>query len=150
MRVGDYCKHAVVTVAADVDVVGAASLMREEHVGFLVVVEPGDGKRKPVGVLTDRDIVVLVTARGIDPRTLKVADVMSRKPLLATEADDLNEAVQGMRIAGVRRMPVVTRDGTLAGIIALDDVLEVVTGMLCDMSGTVRNEQRQEQRLRSD
>jgi len=101
-------------------------------------------------VLTDRDVVVQVIARGVDPRQVTAADVMSRKPLVATEADDLNEAVQGMRIAGIRRMPVVARDGSLLGIIAMDDVLEVVTGMLCDMSGTVRNEQRQERRLRVD
>jgi CBS domain-containing protein len=150
MRVGDYCKHGVVTVTADSDILEAASLMRDEHVGFLVVVESEDTKRTPVGVLTDRDIVVQVTARGVEPRTLKVADVMSRKPLVATDVDDLNEAVQGMRISGIRRLPVVTREGGLTGILAMDDVLVVVTGLLCDMSGTIRNEQRQERRLRSD
>jgi CBS domain-containing protein len=150
MRVGDYCKHSVVTVDADSDVTEAAGLMRNEHVGFLVVVEPGDRKRKPVGVLTDRDIVVQVTARGIDPRKMTVTDIMSRKPIVAAEPDDLNEAVQGMRMSGVRRLPVVTTEGALIGILAMDDVLEVLTGMLCDVSGTVRNEQRQERRLRVD
>jgi predicted transcriptional regulator len=150
MRVGDYCKHDVVTVDADSDIVEAASLMRNEHVGLLVVFAPGDTTRKPLGVLTDRDIVVQVTARGVDPRKVTVADIMSRKPIMAVEADDLNEAVQGMRISGVRRIPVVKHDGTLTGILAMDDVLEVLTGMLCDVSGTVRNEQRQERRLLVD
>jgi CBS domain-containing protein len=150
MQVGDYCKHGVVTVATNSDIVSAAELMRTEHVGFLVVLEPGDPTRKPVGVLTDRDIVVQVTARGVDPRTVTAADVMSRKPLTASIADDVNEAVQGMRIAGIRRMPVLTREGALTGVIALDDVLEVVAGLLSDMCGTVRSEQRQERRLRSD
>lgn len=150
MRVGDYCKHDVVTVDADSDIVEAASLMRNEHVGLLVVFATGDTTRKPLGVLTDRDIVVQVTARGVDPHKVTVADIMSRKPIVAVEADDLNEAVQGMRISGVRRIPVVKHDGSLTGILAMDDVLEVLTGMLCDVSGTVRNEQRQERRLRVD
>jgi CBS domain-containing protein len=150
MRVGDYCKQGAVTVTANADILDAASLMRTEHVGFLVVLEPEAGSRKPVGVLTDRDIVVQVTALGVDPRTVTVADIMSRKPLIATVADDVNEAVQGMRIAGVRRMPVVTRDGAVTGVIAMDDVLEVVAGLVCDMCGTVRSEQRQERRVRND
>lgn len=148
MRVGDYCKHGVVTVDADADVMRAATTMREEHVGFLIVVQPGDARRQPVGVLTDRDIVVQVVARGVDPASLTVADIMTRKPILASETDDLNEAAQGMRIAGIRRMPVLTRDGTLSGVIALDDVLGVIAGLACDVTGTVRTEQRQEQRLR--
>ncbi len=150
MRVGDYCKHGVVTVTASADIVDAANLMRSEHVGFLVVLESESGPRTPVGVLTDRDIVVQVTARGIDPRAITVADIMSRKPIVATEADDVNEAVQGMRIAGVRRVPVVTSEGTITGVIAMDVVLEVVAGLVCDMCGTVRGEQRQERRLRAD
>jgi predicted transcriptional regulator len=150
MRVGDYCKHGVVTVPSSSDVVDAANLMRQEHIGFLVVVESGDAMRKPVGVLTDRDIVVQVVGRGVDPHKVTVADVMSPKPMVATEADDLNEAMQGMRIAGIRRMPVLSREGMLTGVIAMDDVLDVVAGLVCDMCGTVRNEQRQERRVRAD
>ena len=150
MKVGDYCKHGVVTVGTDADVAQAANLMRAEHVGFLVVVEPGDALRKPVGVLTDRDIVVQVVARGVDAQQLRVVDVMTRKPLIATEGDDLNEVAQGMRIAGIRRMPVLTREGRLTGVIAMDDVLEVIAGLVCDLCGTVRNEQRQERRVHTD
>jgi hypothetical protein len=97
-----------------------------------------------------RQIAIKVTARGVEPHTVTVADIMSRKPIVAAECDDLNEAVQGMRISGVRRIPVVAHDDGLTGILAMDDVLEVLTGMLCDVSGTVHNEQRQERRLRVD
>lgn len=150
MRAGDYCKHGVITVQSSADIAEAARIMREEHIGFLVVVEAGDAQRKPVGVLTDRDIVVQVTACGVDPATLAVADVMIRRPLVATETDDLNEVIQGMRIAGVRRMPVLTSEGALTGVIAMDDILEVLAGLACDMCGAVRSEQRQERRSRSD
>ena len=149
MKVGDYCKHGVVTIPMDADIVQAASTMRSEHVGFLVVIEAGDVKRRPVGVLTDRDITVQVVAAAMDPRAVTVADVMSRKPILALETDDLNEAAQGMRIAGVRRMPVVTSSGALTGVLALDDILQVIAGMACDVYGTVRSERCQEQRLRT-
>lgn len=150
MKVGDYCKHGVVTVEATADIASAAQIMRAEHIGFLVVVQPGDVLRRPIGVLTDRDIVVQVIARGVNPEAITVADVMTRKPLQASVDDDVNEALQGMRIAGIRRMPVLTREGALSGVIAMDDVLEVVAGLVCDMCGTVRNEQRQERRVRAD
>ena len=148
MKVGDYCKQGVVTVTSTADVAEVARLMRDEHVGFLVVVAGDDPQRTPIGVITDRDIVVEVLARDVDPRQVTASDIMSAKPLIATESDDLNEVIQGMRIAGVRRMPVMALSGSLMGVIALDDALDVVTGLMCDICGSVRNEQRQERRLR--
>jgi CBS domain-containing protein len=149
MRVGDYCKHGVVTVYATADVAEVARTMREEHVGFLVVVNEGDTSREPLGVITDRDVVLQVCARDVDPHAATAADIMSRKPLVANEADDLNEALQAMRIAGFRRVPVLTASGALTGVIAIDDVVEVVAGLVCDIAGSIRNEQRQERRLRA-
>jgi CBS domain-containing protein len=144
MRVGDFCKHGVVTVQTTADVAEVAQTMRDEHVGFLVVVQEGDATRTPQGVVTDRDIVLGVCARDIDPHSVTVADIMSTKPLVACETDDLNEVVQAMRIAGFRRVPVLTRAGALTGVIAVDDVVEVIAGLLCDVCGSIRNEQRQE------
>lgn len=148
MIVGDYCRHGVVTVASTADVVETARLMRDEHVGFLVVQKEGDPQRTPLGVVTDRDIVLQVIAREIDPRSVTAADIMTGKPLLANEKDDLNEVVQAMRIAGIRRIPVLTEAGSLTGVIAMDDALEVVAGLLGDVCGSIRNEQSQERRLR--
>jgi CBS domain-containing protein len=148
MRVGDYCKHGVVTISPTADVVEVARTMRDEHVGFLVVIEEGDAARKPVGVITDRDIVLEIDAREIDPHNVTAADIMSREPLVAHEYEDLNEVLQAMRIAGFRRVPVLTEKGALTGVIAIDDVLDVVAGLLCDVCGSIRNEQRQERRLR--
>ncbi len=149
MKVGDYCKRGVVTVDPAADCVAVAKLMRDEHVGFLVVMHEGDGSRTPLGVVTDRDLVVQVCARDGDLHGITASDVMSRDPLTAREDDDLNDLMQGMRIAGLRRVPVVNAGGSLTGVIAIDDAIDVVAGLLCDICGSIRNEQRQERRLRS-
>lgn len=148
MKVGQHCKREVIAISAKADIAEAARLMRDQHVGFLVVFEEGDTTRKPTGVLTDRDIVLQVTARDVNAHEVTVEDVMTRQPMIATEADDLDELVQAMRLAGIRRVPVVDVRGALAGIIAVDDVIDVVTGMLCDISGSIKKEQRQEWRSR--
>lgn len=148
MRVGDFCKRGVVTVDHSADCVEIAQLMRDEHVGFLVVVHEGDPDRKPIGVITDRDIVLQVCARDVDLHGITASDVMSRDPLIAREDDDLNDLMQAMRIAGFRRVPVVNAHGALTGVIAIDDAIDVIAGLLCDVSGSIRNEQRQERRLR--
>jgi CBS domain-containing protein len=122
--------------------------MRDEHVGFLVVYKDGDELRKPMGVLTDRDIVLQVTARDVNPHSVTAEDVMTRQPVIASMADDLSEALQAMRLAGIRRVPVVDVRGALTGILALDDAIDLVAGLLCDITGSIKSEQRQEWRLR--
>jgi predicted transcriptional regulator len=149
MRVGEYCKKAVVAIAGNVDAADAAKLMRAEHVGFLVVYREGDVLQKPVGVLTDRDLVLEVVARDVDPHAVTVEDVMSRQPLIANEDDELSDMLQGMRVAGIRRVPVVDARGALSGIMAIDDAIDVVTGLMCDIAGSIKSEQRQEWRARA-
>lgn len=146
MNVGEYCKRGFVTISQTADVVEAAKLMREAHVGFLVVLNEGSVDRRPAGVLTDRDIVLQVVAREVDPGSVKVADIMALRPMIAAESDDLAEAVRGMRFAGIRRLPVVDAHGSLAGVIALDDAITAIASMLVDLSGSIGNEQRQEWR----
>jgi CBS domain-containing protein len=149
MKIGEYCRRAVVTIASNADAADAAKLMREEHVGFLIVHREGDELRKPVGVLTDRDLVLGVLARDVDPYSVTVDDVMTRQPLIANDTDELNDLVEAMRRAGIRRVPVVDVRGALTGIIAIDDVIDVITGLMCDISGSIKSEQRQEWRARA-
>ena len=150
MKVGSICRREVVTVAPHIDLVSAAQVMREKHVGFLVVVEPEPQTiyGRPIGVLTDRDIVVSVVARGADAKALTVADLMKRYPAMVDEADPLEQALHTMRRMGVRRLPVVGAEGMLFGVIALDDMLAVLCGEGSDAVNTLRNEQRNEARLR--
>jgi CBS domain-containing protein len=156
MNVRDICKRQVATVSPRTDLIAAAELMRERHVGFLVVVEPqletapnGSAPHgPPIGVLTDRDITVCVVARGADPRQLTVADVMTRGPTTVAETEPLDRALHTMRRMGVRRLPVVNSHGLVTGVIALDDVIDLLAGQILDVSAAVRNEQRIEDSLR--
>jgi predicted transcriptional regulator len=149
MKVGEYCKRAVVAIAASADAAEAAKLMRSEHVGFLIVYREGDSMQRPVGVLTDRDLVLGVMARDVDPHAITADDVMTRQPLIANESDQLSDMLQAMRLAGIRRVPVVDVRGALVGIMAIDDAIDVVTGLMCDIAGSIKSEQRQEWRART-
>jgi CBS domain-containing protein len=149
MKVGEYCKRAVVAIAATADAAQAAKLMREEHVGFLIVHQEGDVLQRPIGVLTDRDLVLGVMARDVDPHAVTVGDVMTRQPLIANDADQLSDMLQAMRLAGIRRVPVVNVKGALIGIMAIDDAIDVITGLMCDIAGSIKSEQRQEWRART-
>lgn len=150
MNVAKLCRHNVVTVRQFEELTVAAELMRERHIGYLVVVEPGiaDGSLKPIGVLTDRDIVVTVVARQTDPRTLRVGDVMTRQPVLAADTDSLDKALASMRGIGVRRLPVIGDHGQLVGVLSLDDIIDALAGELANVAGSIRNEQRIEGALR--
>jgi CBS domain-containing protein len=147
MNVGRICKHQVVTVAPKTELIAAAQLMREKHIGYLVVVESAPVARA-VGVLTDRDIVVSIVARGADPKLLTVGDVMSREPVTVNEKQSIAEAVRTMRRMGVRRLPVVGSRGEVIGMLSLDDVIDVVASEIGDLAGAIHNEQRIEGVLR--
>ncbi len=150
MNVGRVCKRQVATVQPGADLVAAAEIMREKHVGFLVAVEADALATygRPVGVVTDRDIVVSVVARAADPKALTVADIMNRGPATVDESEPVGEALRMMRRMGVRRLPVIGPRGMLTGIISLDDILDVIASEVNDVSGAVRNEQRIEGVLR--
>jgi len=149
VKVGDICKHNAVSVDPEEGLCDAARLMREKHVGFLVVAQSNaeNADLTVAGVLTDRDIVTAVVAKEADPRTLKVKDIMTRNPLLAEEAHTLEATLRHMRDAGVRRVPVLTM-GKLSGVLSLDDVLEAFADHINDIAGVIRCEQTRERTAR--
>jgi CBS domain-containing protein len=128
MNAYELCQRNVVTVRGHEDLATAAWMMRERNVGCLVVVEPISvgGGWHPVGMITDRDIVTNVVARDCDPRSVVVADAMSR-PVLVPSGTPVEDVLQRMREAGVRRVAVIEERGRLAGILALDDIFELLT-----------------------
>lgn len=140
MCVGNICRREVVTVEPDASLAVAARLMRERHVGMLVVVEPvaGSADRVVQGVVTDRDIVTTVVGRDAEPKSLKVADIMTRSPLLIAESQSVAAALRHMRDVGVRRAPVIGLRNELVGVLSLDDVLDVVADQLAVISSAIR------------
>ena len=140
MNVRDLYRRTVITVQSTDELMTAAQLMRQHHVGFLVVLDPPGpaGAQRVAGVITDRDLVVSVLARGADPRALRVEDVMTRDPVTVRERDSLTFALGQMRRLGVRRLPVLSDSGALAGIIALDDVVGQLARQLDDVAGSIR------------
>lgn len=144
MAVGEICNREVVIAKKALSVVDAAQLMRKHHVGDLVVVEERNGRRHPVGIVTDRDIVVEVVAAGVNPDALKVGDIMGPEVATVRESEGLFEALRYMRDKGVRRMPVVDRDGGLVGILTLDDLLSLLAEEMTELAKLVSHERQRE------
>ncbi|MES2074826.1 CBS domain-containing protein [Rugamonas sp. DEMB1] len=134
MRIGEICTEQTVHCKRDLTVQGAALLMRNHHVGDLVVVEQPNGERVPVGIITDRDIVVSVIALGLDPASLLVGDIMVEELMTATEDEDVYETIDRMRFKGIRRVPVVNSMGGLTGIVSIDDLVEFLAEEMGELS----------------
>lgn len=143
MTAGEFCIREVTTAERGMSVTEAAKLMRDRHVGALVVVESSD-RPEPVGLLTDRDLVVEVLGEEVPVDSITVGDVMSADLLTAREEDGLWDTLERMRTRGVRRVPVVDRGNFLVGILAADDVLELLAQELGALSRLIRREQEQE------
>lgn len=133
MRVAEACTRDAVCIGAPDSVRSAAELMRKRHVGSLVVIGNSGDARCPLGILTDRDIVLAVTAAGADPESLTVGDVMTRSPATCANDDDLFDAIRKMRMHGVRRLPVIDAEGRLAGVISADDIYGTLGAQLCEL-----------------
>jgi predicted transcriptional regulator len=150
MKVGELCTRVVAIAWEDETVVEAAQRMREKHVGDVIIVHGPEGSCKPVGILTDRDIVVGVVAQAAEHlSSVLVGDVAQSKLVLVREEEDLFVALEHMRGAGVRRLPVVGAEGMLVGILTLDDVLEFLAEELGAMVQLVRREQELERNRRT-
>lgn len=130
MRVQDICTHHVAHIVATESLIEAAVMMRERHVGNVIVVENMDGKRRPIGILTDRDIIVAVVAAGLTPETLLVSDVMSKPVYCCGGTQSVFDAIAIMHNQGVRRLPVLDENGSLLGVIAADDAWIALSNQL--------------------
>lgn len=142
MRVETVYTPNVVATARTSTIEEAADTMRKFHVGALLVVDEAGGGREPVGMVTDRDLVMQAVADGLSPDSLTVGDVMT--PAIATVAQtaDLNEALERMRSAGVRRLVVTREDGGIAGILSVDDVVDGLATELANLAGLMKKEIR--------
>lgn len=144
MPVGEICNREVVIAERSMSVTEAARLMRSHHVGDLVVVEKTGARNRPVGIVTDRDIVVEVVAAGEEPASLTVSDIMGAELATVQESEGIFETMQYMRTESVRRMPVVNHDGDLIGIVTVDDLVTLLAEEMTELAKTVSRQQERE------
>lgn len=144
MKVRDFCSRIVAVAMPSTDLREAARMMREHHAGSLVVIDKSKDATAPIGMVTDRDIVMLAVAAGVDPQTLTVGDVMSPEPTVLRDDCGVFEAAETMANTGARRLPVVTQDGALMGIVSLDDIMRVLSTELAYLVETVNRSAQRE------
>ncbi|RKU05259.1 CBS domain-containing protein [Burkholderia sp. Nafp2/4-1b] len=133
MNAAMLCTRDVTMCSAQMTVVEAAAMMRDAHAGDLVVVREREGRYEPVGMLTDRDIVLAVVGPDAPAGSLFVGDIMSAPVAVADVDDDLWLLAKRMRQHGVRRLPVVGDGGELVGIVSLDDLLRAAAALLDEL-----------------
>ena len=148
MPVGEICNRDVIIVKREDTILEAARLMRQHHVGDVVVVEEREGLRIPVGIVTDRDLVIEIMATELDPNVITAGDIMEPELVTVKESVGVFEAVQYMRSKTVRRLPIVDESGALVGILTLDDLLELLSEELLAVARLVSYQRQKETRHR--
>lgn len=141
MNVGAICSRETIIAAPDDSVSAASQLMLRYNVGSLVVVETDVKGNKPIGMVTDRDIVLKVITPELHPTEVKLADIMTTKLLTAKEADEVYDTLKKMRAKVVRRIPVTDEDGYLKGILTIDDLLEFFNKEMGEIVSLFKKEQ---------
>jgi CBS domain-containing protein len=135
MSLERFCRKEVVTIQPHDTVVSAARKMREKHVGALVVVDRGG---RPVGMLTDRDVVCRVVAEAREPAGTSVDAAMSRDLVTVRREGNIDQAAFSMRKHGVRRVPILDADDRLAGLVAFDDLVVLLSAELGETVAALR------------
>jgi CBS domain-containing protein len=149
MTAGEYCNREVIITEQNVSVTEAAMLMRQHHVGDLVVVEKQGDKTLPIGIITDRDIVVEVVAQKADPDLLIIKDIMHTGLITVDEKVSLLDTLALMQSQGVRRIIVVDAQASLQGLLSADDAIELIAEAMNNLTKLVKREITREEKERS-
>jgi len=146
MTAGEYCNREVIITEQTTSVIEAAILMRQHHVGDLVVVEKQAEKTVPIGIITDRDLVIEVIAQKVEPGSLSVKDIMSTDLLSVDEKETLLDTLEIMQKKSVRRVLVVDGQGSLQGLLSADDVIELIAEAMNNLTKLVKREVSREEK----
>ena len=144
MEVGEICSRVVVFIARNESVADAARLMRKHHIGSLVVADKKNGRLVPAGMITDRDVAVGVVALGLDAEKTPVEGAMKAELARVREDEDVGRALELMRAHAVRRLPLVDASGALVGLLAADDLLQLLGGQMSALANVVERGVRRE------
>lgn len=148
MPISEFCNREVVFATRKTSIPEAAQLMRQYHVGDLVVVDEIAGKRIPVGIVTDRDIVIEIIAKSLALEEFSVGDIMGPQLVSVRESEGVFETIQLMRAHGIRRIPVVNQAGGLEGIVSADDILDLLAEEMAELAKVAPREQVREAKTR--
>lgn len=148
MPIGELCQTQVATIDRAATVNEAARLMRERHVGDVIVCDRADGLVVPVGILTDRDIVVGIVAMGIPTENVRVEDVMTPTLVTVEAQRGVFDTIQLMEKYGVKRLPVVDGNGSLAGIVSSVDLLGLLGAEIASISRLSERQKTREREIR--
>lgn len=148
MSTGAFCNREVVIAERSTEIITLAQLMRKHHVGDVVVVDKQGEKVVPIGVITDRDIVVELVAAEVDFASVTANDLISRELVTGLDTESIWDALQRMRRRGIRRMPVVNDAGSLEGILTVDDIIELLADELSMLAAIAGRSREQEQKTR--
>lgn len=136
MSIEDILKAPVRVLPPDATCIEAARMMRDENIGCVVVAEDD----RPLGIVTDRDLVLRVMAPGGEAEKFQLRDVMTSEPIFVSVDQSLEQVVAAMRDLAIRRVPAVDENGNLCGMVSLDDVLLCLVDQLGDLAEAVRAE----------
>jgi signal-transduction protein with cAMP-binding, CBS, and nucleotidyltransferase domain len=125
MRIGDVCTYEVATCLRGVSAREVARVMRDRQVDDVVVVEPCNSEMLPIGIVTDRDLVVRIVAAGCDADALTAGDVMHDQVATAFASESVYDAVRRMEHLGIG-LPVVNERRHLVGIVAAGDIVRLM------------------------
>lgn len=137
MNIASLCERNIVSVGGNASVREAAEAMRRGHVGALVVTDPEEPGRA-IGMVTDRDLVVELLAKGRSPEGQFIGTLCSTKLIAVPGTATVQEAVRTMQKEGVRRLLVVEPGGTLLGVVSADDLFEAIAGELDALAKALR------------
>lgn len=149
MPIGELCNREVVFAIRKTSITEAAQLMRQYHVGDLVVVDLVEGKRVPVGIVTDRDIVIEIIGDSLSVDDFTVGDIMNQQLISVQEKAGVIETIRLMRTHGIRRIPVINEEGGLEGIISVDDMLDLLAEELTELAKIAPRGQARETQIRT-
>lgn len=146
MSIAQTCNRNVIFIDANANISEVAEMMREKHVGSIIVV---DQAGKPIGIITDRDLVIEILAKEVPPDSVILKDIMTTDPVVIKESEDISDALDKMRHKAVRRAPVVDDEGLLSGIISVDDILTELGAEINDIIALINQSRIKETKRRS-
>ena len=134
MNIAEICTRELVMADKEASLQQAATLMRQHHVGTLVIVASTAEGTQAMDIVTDRDIAIEAVARGLDVTQTPIGRLAEGKLAVVPGTASVEDAIAAMKKRGVRRLLVANESGQLAGIVSLDDLLDAVAHDVAELA----------------